>query len=65
MSSCGCSDFCDQRDKVSVPGLGAAVVPVFRTHSQWAPFAEAWHALEGEGDEFGDLEGEDVCDLVG
>ena len=28
------------------------------------PVAEAWHALQGEGDEFSDLEEEDVCDLV-
>ena len=55
----------DQREEVSVSGLGAEIVPVFRTHSQRAQFAEAWHALQGEGDDRGDLEDEDVCDLVG
>ena len=37
-------------------GLGAEIVSVFRTHSQWA-----WlHALQSEGNELGDSEGVDV-----
>ena len=32
----------DQGEEVNVSGLGADIVPVFSTHSQWAPLAEAW-----------------------
>ena len=50
----------DQGEEVSVPSLGAEIVPVFRTRSQTARFAEAWHALQSEKGELGDLEGEDM-----
>ena len=50
----------DQGEEVGVSSLGTEIVPVFRTHSQRALFAEAWHALQGEGGEFSDLEEEDV-----
>ena len=54
----------DQGEHIDVSGLGTEVVPVFSTHSQRTLFTEARHALQGEGDEFSDLENEDMCDLV-
>ena len=54
----------DQGEHIGVSGVCAEIVPVFRTHSQCAPFAEAWHSLQGEEDEIGDLEDKYVCDLV-
>ena len=50
----------DQGEEVSVSSLGAEIVPVFRTHSQRARFAEAWHVLQSEGVELSDWEGEDT-----
>ena len=58
---CGRGNVCDdQRERIDVTSLCAKVIPVFCAHSQGAWFAEAWHALQGEGDEFSDLEDEDV-----
>ena len=54
----------DKGEHLGVSGLGTEVLPVFCTHSQRTRFAEAWHTLQGVGEEFCDLEDKDVCDLV-
>ena len=57
----GRGDMChDQGEHIGVSNLGTEVVPVFCMHSKRTRLAEAWHSLQGDGDEFGDLEDKDV-----